>query len=170
MGLDVHGYKSVRLACPSIVLKDEDGYPRDEHVRFYKHPAFPDQYDGLIEYGYYAGDYVDGPSMSYGYYGRWREQLAKLAGYPMEPYDLGDEVRVTYCAACWSGAKGPFSEQINFSDCEGTFGPTTTLKLSLDYIAFDEKAKTFGDEFYRVYTKFRNVFEKVSGNGVVKFG
>lgn len=170
MGLDVSAFKNILAVDPSMVLCEEGGYPMDEHERFYKHPSYPEHYDGLVEGTYYSGEHVSGPSMNYGYYNRWRDQLAKLAGYPIGHSDIGYGARETYCASCWAGTKGPFSEQINFSDCEGAIGPSVSLKLSQDYAAFDEQAKTMGEDFYRGYTRFKNVFDAAASTGAVKFG
>jgi hypothetical protein len=66
--------------------------------------------------------------------------------------------------------KGPFCELINFSDCEGIFGPKTSLKLYEDFkdneLKFALKADT---DDIRTYTQFMHAFQIASKGGAVQF-
>lgn len=163
MGLDVRAYSDLKITHAHPY--DADGNRLDDvEVVFYKNPAFPDQFDNLVEYTGYDGKSISGPSYPYSAHGRWRETLAKLAGYA---YTGGNYPHAT---SCWNGATGPFSELINFSDCEGAIGPLTSLKLLEDFVRFDDRAKEIGGEFYNNYVKWHAVFEHASRNGAVYFG
>lgn len=110
-----------------------------------------------------------GLSSGYGTYNGWREELAKLAGYPVQMREqYGREVE-SYCTACWGGAQGPFSEQINFSDCEGTIGPVVSAKLAKDYAEFAEKAEAVDGYFWEKYQEWQVAFQLAADNGAVKF-
>lgn len=164
MGLSVAAYRDLKITHAHAY--NADGHRLDDvEVVFYKNPAFPDQYDKLVEDAGYEGTSISGPVYAYSAHGRWREALAKLAGYtPVEGHVHA------HAMACWSGATGPFSELINFSDCEGSIGPLTSLKLAEDFAKFDDRAKEVGEDFYKHYTKWHKVFEHASHNGAVEFG
>lgn len=168
MGIDVSAYKNlVEVARPEDPDHD-DNYD----YRMYENLSFPGRADGIDTSKLWTGDYVDGPSMSYGYYNKWREQLAQLVGAENLPYshEMGFQ-RMSYCTAYWlDGKQGPFAEQINFSDCEGVIGPIVMAKLAKDYAEWDERAKTHGDQwFYSVYQKFHHCFAQNEGLCAVKF-
>lgn len=166
MGLGVMGYKNLKLVTEDL----GDDFDEDEYVRFFDHPSFPGRYDGLVKGAYYTGEYLDGPDFSYAGYTMWREQLAKLAGYEQQPVETyPGHVTVNYCGPCWNGATGPFSEQINFSDCEGTIGPVVAKKLGQDYIDFKDRAEAIGGWFYDQYLRFMDVFDPTLENNAVEF-
>lgn len=72
-------------------------------------------------------------------------------------------------ATCWQGATGPFSELINFSDCEGVIGPKTAAKLARDFAAFEAQAEAWGDDFYDQYLNWEEVFLMAADGGAVAF-
>ncbi|EJO27445.1 hypothetical protein QWC_31809, partial [Achromobacter marplatensis] len=103
----------------------------------------------------------------------WRDELAKAAGYPKGKYKQHGMDWESHCVECWNGAQGPFSELINFSDCEGAIGTAVSAKLARDFAEFDAKAKDhsgdLGARFYQLYKEFRAVFEMAADSGAVYF-
>lgn len=175
MGLDISYYTKVKKAGPEVEV-DEDGYPVDTAlvlVKVYVNDAFVEQADDIENAGLYGYETSGGfRAGSYSGYGEWREWLAKLAGYPATAYEShGGAMEMRHAAACWNGAKGPFSELIDFSDAEGVIGPVTARKLLRDFISFDERAKNIGSDgwHYRKYLDWKAAFEAASDDGMVCF-
>jgi hypothetical protein len=108
---------------------------------------------------------------SYGGYNTWRENLAKLAGYPATEWrDHDGETTMKHAAACWRGAAGPFSELINFADNEGTIGPIVAKKLAADFAQFEDQAKATDDAwFIDRYGEWKLAFEIAADGGAVEF-
>jgi hypothetical protein len=173
MGLDVTAYKKLtKWAGPC----DEDGEPIDlerDYVRLYPSSDFVSRADGLEKGIYTYEDALDGFSGGYGGYNFWREELARLAGYEAIPYTRYGTTEMRHDAAVWNGATGPFSELINFTDCDGLIGPVTAAKLAKDFAEFDERAKTFESEgrrnFYECYCEFRASMDFAADGGAVQF-
>lgn len=173
MGLDVAAYKNLTVVA-TCDPSDEERYDelRGRHTRFYVNPAFPGREGCIREHTFYDGDYIDGPSMAYSYYSRWREQLAELVGAePKEYLHMNGFTRTSRCVDYWFNDKqGPFAEQINFSDCEGVIGPVVMTKLAKDYAEWDKRASTHGDQWlYDIYRKFHNCFAQNEGLCAVEF-
>lgn len=170
MGLDITAYSKLVLA-PDAEL-DEDGYPvdYDNHETFYENPDFPGRIEGITPKAVYKieGD-CSGLSSGYGSYSAWRDQLAKLAGYQVGQYKQYGRIAESHCVACWGGAKGPFAEQINFSDCDGTIGPVVSAKLAKDYAEFAAQAEQVGGHFWEKYQEWKVAFETAADNGAVRF-
>ncbi|WP_335956158.1 hypothetical protein [Acinetobacter guillouiae] len=103
---------------------------------------------------------------SYGGYNNWREQLAKLAGYPCLD---GEGDRHLYSNGAWKAHNGAFWELINFSDCEGVIGTEVSKKLLKDFIDFEESAKQVGGYFHELYNEWKTAFEYAGENGAVDF-
>lgn len=114
-------------------------------------------YRATEEYGFRAG--------SYSGYNWWRNELAKMAGYAAREH----RGETSYCLDCWDGLAGPFSELINFSDCEGTIGSQYGAKLARDFAEFDTRAKAMGEEFYESSREWRKAFDMAADNGAVIF-
>lgn len=113
-------------------------------------------------YGFCAG--------SYGGYNGWRESLAKMAGYPSGKYEQYGKDWDSHCVACWEGQLGPFSELINFSDCEGAIGAKVAAKLAQDFAEHQQKVDAHPDDrFRRLYGEWRKAFEMAKDNGAVHF-
>lgn len=170
MGLDISAHSKL-IEVPDAE-RDEDGklVRWGELIQFYNNPDFPGRFAGLKEKMAYAikGD-SEGLSCGYRRYIAWREELAKLAGYKAGKYEHYGQIRESYCLPCWDGAEGPFSEQINFSDCEGTIGPIVCAKLAKDYADFAEKAEAVGGYFWEKYQVWKKCFELGADSGAVKF-
>lgn len=169
MGLDITAYRQIQKADKNSIELDEDGFPEDydNYVMFYSHDDFADRVTdldinavytrGTEQYGFRAG--------SYSGYNFWRNQLAKLAGYP-EENERCDE-------SAWKTDSGPFWELINFSDAEGVLGTAVCKKLLADFLAFDTAAQTHGGEnteyFYEVYSEFTKGLTLAADGGVLHF-
>lgn len=172
MGVDITAYKQLQ---EQNCVCDEDGEPIDDvdydWVKFYLNPDFPGRADDIKDETVYRyTDSEDMLSISYGGYNRLRNQLAELAGYPLGQYEQYGQMYDSYCCDCWNGKTGPFSEIINFSDCEGVIGTAISAKLAKDFADFQEKADLRGDsQFKKFYAGMRKGFEAASDGGAVKY-
>ncbi len=183
MGLDISAYKRItKLDC----VFDADGEPIDPATREglnydfrpYVNHDFPGRADGIEDQAVYiAGDSMGFRAASYGGYNAWREELAKLAGYPavaVDRYNTGN-VQMRHDYGAFQATEGPFWEAINFSDCEGTIGSTVSAKLAKDFAEWDDRAKQHGESieqpnfFYSKYQEFREAFEMAADGGAVHF-
>jgi hypothetical protein len=132
-------------------------------VRFWVNLDFPIQAAGISEGVLYEpADKFSFRAGSYSGYNRWRDQLARIAGFA----DDSD--------AWENGPQGkPFYELIHFSDCEGVIGPTIAAKLAKDFADNQPHADAFvgpeSDWFQTKYADWRKAFEMASDNGAVSF-
>lgn len=177
MGLDITAYRKLtKLDC----VFDAEGYPIDpetrepieNYLKVYANSDFPGREKGLEDRATYA--YEDAEhvlSRGYGGYNRWRDMLAKLAGYPLTKYKGAFGIESEgHAAACWQGATGPFSELINFADNEGVIGPVVAAKLARDFAEFDERAKAITEDyFYEGYCDMRRGLEMAADGGALDF-
>lgn len=171
MGLDISYYRQAKFV--RAPADDDDGY-NEGLVRIYTNPDFAERADRLAD-GLYSAEFGDDfRAGSYSGYNRWREELARFAGYPPTRHDGGYGGPRDLCAAaCWEGATGPFSELINFADNEGVIGPITAGKLARDFAEWDARAKAhqgpLGEWFYESYCQWRKAFETAADAGFVSF-
>ncbi|WP_455799077.1 hypothetical protein [Acinetobacter baumannii] len=144
-----------------LVVKDSDYFLPSLNS------SFPNHAQELVDGGFYTfeDDYWFRAG-SYSGYNNFREQLAKLAGYPALE---GEGNRHNHSNGAWKAESGPFWELINFSDCEGVIGTTYSKKLLADFKQFDEKAKELGEYFYESYCDWMKAFEFASDDGAVDF-
>ena len=176
MGLDITAYRKLTKLD---VLFDEDGEavdpktrePVENYLRCYANPDFPGREVPLQDRAAYSYEDAESTfSRSYGGYNRWRETLAKLAGYPAMPHTMYGVTNMLHAQACWEGATGPFSELINFADNEGTIGPEVAAKLAKDFAEWDERAKAITeDRFYDGYCDMRRGLEMAADGGALDF-
>jgi len=179
MGLDISAYRKLTKLD---VLFNEDGEPvdpetretLDDYLKVYANPDFPGRAEGLEDHACYS--YADAEhvfSRSYGGYNRWRETLAKLAGYPMDERQMFGVREASHAAAAWNGkvkSVAPFWELVNFADNEGTIGPVVAAKLLRDFIEFDERAKAITEgDFYEGYCDMRRGLEMAADGGALSF-
>jgi len=172
MGLDITAYRHLTPANGNEAfddtgeLKYEDGW-----VQLYKNPDFPSRADDVNDQ--HAYKYVDSYGFAagaYSSYNHWRDQLAQLAGYRLTTFTCYGRDEQSYAAACWQGAEGPFSELINFSDCDGVIGSTVSKKLAKDFSDFQAKADGHGDALFRQkYAEWRKAFDMAADTGAVVF-
>lgn len=176
MGLGITAYR--KLTKIDAVF-DADGEPIDPNtresidydMRAYLNPDFPGRADEIEDRAIYsAEDSMGLHAGSYGGYNRWREKLAELAGYPAGDYEQYGRTYQSHCVPCWNGETGPFSELINFSDCEGVIGAAVSAKLAKDFAEFQQAADQIEDERFRAkYAEWRKAFEMASDAGAVSF-
>lgn len=172
MGLDATAYSQLtKIENPEL---DEDGYFDGDGVQFYDNADFPGRIEGIegkpTVYAY--SEAIECYSGGYGGYSGWREELAKLAGYPAAAVKraifLPEELRHDH-GATLAGA-GPFYELIYFSDCDGTIGPVISAKLAKDFAGLQEAADAHPDPIFRArYGDWRTGFELAANGGAVKF-
>lgn len=178
MGLDVTAYSKLRkIDCvfnaegAPIDPQTKEPLDYDNYVLPYHNPDFPGRADDIEDkacYGFADSTYVT--CGAYSRYFRWRDNLAQLAGYPLGHYEQYGQEYDSYCVACWNGETGPFSELINFSDCEGTIGSAVAKKLCADFAAHQEQADAHADEYFRrKYGEWRAAFELAADGGCVQF-
>lgn len=178
MGLDVTAFEDIqKIDC----IFNAEGEAVDPKTRraidydTYFHPRhnndFPGRADDIEDNACYTyADAIDVSAGPYSKYNWWRDELAKLAGYPLGKYEKYGTMYDSYCVACWNGKTGPFSELINFSDCEGTIGTAVSKKLAADFAKFQTAGDAHPDEyFWSKYSEWRTAFEMAANNGCVIF-
>lgn len=194
MGLDIVAYRKLTKLD---ALFNADGEPvdpvsrevlTDDYFQVYANCDFPpDRYAGLEDKAVYdfAGSYHFRAG-SYGGYNEWRETLATMAGYPTLEVErvpgYAPSKAVRRDAAAWAGmCEGmPFSELVNFSDCEGVLSAPVCRKLAKDFADWDQRAKVYSacshiDEakdswFYAYYKEWHKAFDMAGDSGAVSFG
>lgn len=179
MGLKVTGYRGINKLDALFTI---DGEPVNPHTRelydqffiAYINDDFPEQAYGLEHKTVYSFTECEVfPVGSYRLYNKWREQLAKLVGYPavtsrLESYT--EPVDVSHYEGAFEMDSGPFLELVCFSDCDGIIGTQVSAKLACDFAEWDERAKATEDTwFYRGYVGFRKCFDMAADNGAVVF-
>ncbi|KVM89663.1 hypothetical protein [Burkholderia stagnalis] len=168
MGLTITAYCGLdEIETPRF---DSNGDPLDTFaVRFYGAPRFPDHADGIDtgliyrytnSYEFYAG--------SYAIFHIWREQLAKLAGYPA--ITLPGRRGVWHENGAIDAGAGPFYELIHFSATMGTIGPRLSRKLADDFSRFMHAVDAAEDgTFALLYRNWFQAFMLARLSGAVQF-
>lgn len=174
MGIAVTVYLDLVETVPTRNAYDEDGELNDsKYIDFYNNPDYPDRIEPIkgnpAIYTYTASDPNSQVRLSYHGYNNWRERLAVVGGYPVAMCSYRNILRHD-AGAILKGA-GPFYELINFSDCEGTLGPTVAKKLAGDFVKYQVVAeRLMASSELVTYNKFRIMFEQAaSRNGALKF-
>lgn len=180
MGLDITAYRGLKKLEDCVF--NSEGYPIDRQTeeeiyafRPYDNTDFPGRIGSLEGRAFYSyEEYQDVFSRSYGSYNRWRDDLAKLAGYPVGGITIFGVFEKRHTSSVWNGdiTEGPFYELINFADNEGTLGPEVCAKLLRDFQNFDSRAASFeaSDKwFYQHYTDFLRGLELAADRGAIKF-
>jgi hypothetical protein len=182
MGLDITAYKGIeKVDC----VFDEDGQPLnpitrealdygDDYVtQAFINSDYPERAEGVVHKGVYrAKDSMGFRAGSYSGYNGWREDLAKLAGYPATAFTAYGRTTHRHDAGAWAASEGPFWELICFSDCEGVIGPVVSAKLARDFAEWDERAKAYSEGpswFYERFQEWRAAFEMAADSGMVNF-
>jgi hypothetical protein len=171
MGLDITAYEKVTLIRSMTVQEyNEDENSQEEADGDGKTLLYQDgkrpQSDGLAD-GIYAtsGKSRSLSAGSYSGYNAWRDMLARtmLGKTARDVWNLSDEQRVAL----------PFTELINFSDCEGFIGPTTSAKLARDFAEHRARLPRKTDDdaqwFVQKYNEWAEAFALAAAGGVVKF-
>lgn len=176
MGLDISAYKNIQ---PIDCLFDTDGEPVNPQTRepiegdwrkFHSNCNFPDSATDIdFTKVYRASESMGFRAGSYGGYNQWREELAKLGGWPEIEIEKFGAPFKSCAASAWNATSGLFLELINFSDFEGTLGTAVSKKLLEDFRANEEKAKAIGGYFYGKYQEWTKAFEMAADNGAIYF-
>jgi hypothetical protein len=176
MGLDISAYRKITKID---AVFDAGGEPIDPTTRepveydmqAYKNDEFPGRADDIEDRAVYrAEDSLGFRAGAYSTFNRWRDELAKLAGYPIGQYEQYGKMWDSHCVACWEGQVGPFSELINFSDCEGIIGSAVATKLAKDFADFQDAADKHEDQAFTLrYAEWRKAFEMAADAGAVRF-
>jgi hypothetical protein len=185
MGLDISYASKINFESRSYISDDidMDGIPNG--VYLYPNDSLLDQSEG-IQSGEYACEGVQDSfrAGSYSGYSNWRRTLAKMIGWDIEDLWRNVETLVQRNENLNDvlnendrlSVDIPFVELIHFSDCEGFIGPKTSTKLYLDFLEWDEKAKTVDPfvandcgYFYETYQRWTEAFKVASDGGCVVF-
>lgn len=165
MGLDVYAYKAVKRT----EMSDDDFFEKepDKHIYLMVHPEFPGHANPLSS-GVYSWEEVFCFGQAYSAHTRFRNNLAKLAGY--EPFGKS-ELRHFAGAILDEVKEGPFWELINFADNEGVIGTDFCKKLAKDFDDFQEKAESVQDdiEFRTRYHRWRQACHLAAQDGCLDF-
>jgi hypothetical protein len=165
MGLDITYCGSAEFVRADDPNDDNYDWEGGTEAKVYVNPDFAARADGLTS-GIYRVSTTGGfRAGSYGGYNEWREELARLAGYPA----VGSDVRHQHAQGAWDADGGPFHELINFSDCEGLIGPITSAKLAEDFAAFQDKVPADAGWFAEQYAHWRVAFDTAARGGFVHF-
>lgn len=172
MGLTITAYCGLeQILSPRL---DSSADPVDTFaVRFYDAPRFLGHSEGIntARIYRYANSY-EFAAGSYGMYRIWREQLARLAGYPAvdEPGSRSESGRRSHeCGAIAAGA-GPFYELIHFPATHGTIGPKVSGKLAEDFSRFMCAVDVADDRTFALfYVQWFHAFTLASHSGAVQF-
>src|SRR6516165_2679519 len=92
---------------------------------------YPGHSQGLISGVYRREEAWGFRAGSYRGYDAWRRMLAQFA--------LGKTSKQVWAEE----AKGPFSELINFSGCQGYIGPVVAAKLAKDFADYQRRAEEY---------------------------
>lgn len=160
MGVDIYAYSKIR---PTKLDGDDD------YFIAYVHPDFPDRAVGIIDGTMYtfeiSFEIYSGNSRGFC---RWRNALAKLAGYARTPDTERPEYE-SYATTAWNATSGPFWELINFADNEGVISGTVITKLANDFAEYQAKADAVGGWIADYYALFRQGFELATDEGAISF-
>lgn len=170
MGLDITAYRQLR---PVEHMPEEDSHEFYELLRVFNIPCYVSRAAPLVEGKFYE---TDAPMFgfragSYSGYNRWRDWLAKLAGYPAV-LDVGYRTVPTHAAGAWAAESGPFWELINFADNEGVIGSVVATKLAAEFAEYEERALAASEGepwWHEQFQKWRRAFEMAADGGAVSF-
>jgi hypothetical protein len=132
MGVAIHAFG----ACEWIRARkngDDNGFREGLHYP-YIHPDFSRQAD-KIRQGLYLPARHFRFGMSYGGYNEWRRHLSLMSN-KMEPRVIWEMDQ----SQSWDL---PLVPLIYFSDCEGTIGPVTSMRLAEEMRKLYEQAKAY---------------------------
>lgn len=181
MGLDVTACKNVKLIIEPKISE------ADELIQVY-HGHFGEQCGELQDGSYYNCEEEDWfCGMSYGSYSHFRNELAKIGGWPeykvsKPSYDDVDYEDKRFCYDFPNVASilnhdsdevhGAFVEVINFSDCEGFICSEFCKKLHKDFLDHQGVANEIladNSSYLKMYNGLRDAFEFGSHAGFVQY-
>lgn len=163
MGLDISAYSKIKQEKHGDIYIGRDGFGTRPDLSDGEYTKSDDS----VYHGFRAG--------SYSGYNRWRENLS-MAIHGVMPSTIWNSPEK------YTGKE--FFEIINFSDCEGCFGPKFSAKLHADFVNNRDKfvsvmesryGKAPVDEFpeasyaIKIYDDFMKAFEIARDSGVLIF-
>lgn len=167
VGLDITAYRNLRALPHDLQLQINNSDDRHDtacqHNAFipYDHPNFPGRIGRLSNKTAYWFDRTRVEfGLSYGYYDRFRTELARMVG-------IASLERWWACPVV--PASMPFGEMLAFSDCEGTLGPEVCHRIALDFIRWGFASTRRDHDFSQTYDKFRVAFEHAAQDGCVDY-
>lgn len=165
-GLDITAYDRLTLVDAKAASSTEPS-----HVVVLGKVDFPERFEGLKDGATYRFDQsFDFRAGSYSGYGRWRNELAKLAGNPQTPFTFTGKTELRYDATVWDRKSGPFWELIDFSDAEGVIGPVACKRVYQDFLRFDGAAARHPDAGFREsYADWKKAFAMCANGGAIVF-
>lgn len=177
MGLDISAYSGIKKLDATI---NDDGEAIDNKTLEalpwdgswftpWVNPDFPGRADEIESGAVYSYEDCTGHGIGYGGHYWWRDQLAKVASYPLTEQTQYGKTQYCHFAGALAARGGPFYELINFSDCDGVIGTVVCKKLAADFAAFAEKAELEGGSFYENYQYWREALDMASNNGCIRF-
>jgi hypothetical protein len=176
MGLDISAYKNIKKSDAQL---DEEGYAIDPTTgeelaggnwfSSWINPDFPGRADDIEDSSVYTFEDSTGLSVGYGGHFWWRDELAKLVGYPEAELDMGYRKEKNHFSGACQAGSGAFYELINFSDSEGVIGTEVSKKLAADFAEFEGKSKEMDERFTSLYQQWKSAFDMASENGCVIF-
>jgi hypothetical protein len=178
------GIKAVKNAT----LVDDPRLSEIDDLIMVYHGDFPKQCGDLKDQSYYKHDEEEWfCSMSYGRYNYFRNELAKIGGWPevktekptLDDPDYEEKSflhRNPNIAGVYKGDDNarnwPFIEVIVFSDCEGFICTDVCKKLHQDFVTHQAKADELLKEkpdWLEMYNGMKNAFKFGSSEGFVQF-
>lgn len=177
MGLDVHAYSKITYLQPQPEGEEARDTAEEAGARELYSANGYDRLRPQAE-GFYS---LDGEDLhincgAYSRYGRWRENLARLAGWPLGEYEQYGRKWPSHVATAWEAEQGPFWELINFGDNEGSIGAEVAKKLLADFEHYHESIaerallmQDEGQEFMRFYRQWQAGFALAADGGAVYF-
>lgn len=174
MGLDITAYSKIQKLDVPV---DDDGEPLDWSGNMFvvcvNDDFGPERWAGLVDRGVYGYEEVHSfRAGSYGGYNAWRDELARIAGYPLAQYESFGMQRESHAAHAWKHPNSPlpFIELVNFSDCEGVLCAAVAAKLAKDFSEWDERmAASTVPWFKERYDEWRKALELAADGGCVCF-
>lgn len=171
MGLDIFAYGNVKkLDC----VFDEWGEPIDPKTRepmdgvMARHNEHYPERASPIEEAFYSYDESSHVRCgAYSRYNRWRDELAKAAGWHLGSYEQYGRSWPSYAASAWVADGGPFWELINFSDCEGVIGTDACKKLLAEFEAMENPPPE--DTGFNIFEEMKAALRIASNDGFLRF-
>jgi hypothetical protein len=183
MGLDIHAYRNLKKLNLQLNEDKEAIDPNNpketyegDYVVPYNNSHFEDSYfNGLEEVPYSYDEEFSFHAGSYGGYSEFRRIICRFLELVPEEVNMWTEeepkMELKVEGFYWNGNKGPFSELINFSDCEGTIGSEVSKKLLKDFEEYKSKAEKIQDHFgfLQRYNDWIKALTLASDNGCIIF-
>lgn len=191
MGLDVHFFEAIEVVGPHATSWiDESGVSRDcDHQAIYTSGHFPRTEVGLTSGVHFEeSGLTEHWSMPYMAYSRFRAVLLNITRpdlvHPV-PQRTPDSLSGSYYPRVWTDEisyaeleSWPFNELINFSDCEGAYGPEVAAKLLKDFRDHEDRVYDSADHLWpmnadpwvKAYRRYMEGLAIVGPKGLVTYG